>query len=90
MTHLLGGLGLKPEHCDAACACTLPGLWFEVHAENYLVAGGPRLRWLEAVRARHPVSLHGVSLSLAGDVPPDEAHLKHFAALVPHRARAGV
>ena len=32
-----------------------PGLWFEVHPENYMVDGGPRLAWLEAVRQRHPV-----------------------------------
>ena len=79
---LLAGLGLKPEHHDAALACDAPGLWFEVHAENYLVAGGPRWRMLEAVRAARPLSLHGVSLSLAGDAPPDAAHLARLAALV--------
>ncbi|MEJ8859704.1 DUF692 domain-containing protein [Variovorax robiniae] len=79
---LTAGLGLKPEHFDAARTCTARGLWFEVHPENYMVDGGPRLRWLEAVRAAHPVALHGVSLSLAGDAPPDEAHLARFAALV--------
>lgn len=82
MKRMLCGLGLKPEHYDAALSCPSDGIWFEVHAENYLVAGGPRLRWLEAIRAAHPVSLHGVSLSLAGDAPPDPAHLKRFAALV--------
>jgi len=85
MTSLLSaGLGLKPEHYDDAVGCAAEGLWFEVHPENYLVAGGPRLRWLEAVRSAHPVSLHGVSLSLAGDEPPDAAHLERLAALV-HR-----
>lgn len=79
---LSAGLSLKPEHFDAAFACPLPGLWFEVHAENYMVAGGPRLRWLEAVRAVHPVSLHGVSLSLAGAEPLDQDHLQRLAALV--------
>ncbi len=79
---LQAGLGLKPEHYDAALACRRGGLWFEVHPENYLVAGGPRLAWLEAIRARHPVSLHGVSLSLAGDHDPDAAHLARWAALV--------
>jgi len=79
---LSAGLGLKPEHYDDAVACAAEGLWFEVHPENYLVAGGPRLRWLEAVRGAHPVSLHGVSLSLAGDEPPDAAHLERLAALV--------
>jgi uncharacterized protein (UPF0276 family) len=53
-----------------------------VHAENYMVAGGPRLRWLDAMRAAHPLSLHGVSLSLAGATPPDGEHLRRLAALV--------
>ena len=83
MTSLLSaGLGLKPAHYDDAVACGAEGLWFEVHPENYMVAGGPRLRWLDAVRATHPVSLHGVSLSLAGDAPPDAGHLRRLAALV--------
>lgn len=76
------GLGLKPEHFDVACATRAPGLWFEVHAENHLVDGGPRLAWLEAVRAQHPVALHGVSMSLAGAEAPDPAHLKRLATLV--------
>jgi uncharacterized protein (UPF0276 family) len=80
--HLLSGLGLKPEHHDAALSCRSEGMWFEVHAENYLVAGGPRLRLLEAVRAVHPLSLHGVSLSLAGGAPLAHAHLERLAALV--------
>jgi len=78
---LSAGLGLKPQHYDAALACIAEGVWFEVHPENYLVDGGPRLRWLEAVRSAHPVSLHGVSLSLAGDAPPDPDHLKRLADL---------
>jgi uncharacterized protein len=80
-TTLTAGLGLKPQHFDAALACDQPGLWFEVHPENYLVEGGPRLAWLEAIRARHPVSLHGVSLALAADAAPDAAHLQRLAAL---------
>lgn len=75
---MLSGLGLKPEHYDAALAYASEGMWFEVHAENYLIAGGPRLRWLDAIRAVHPLSLHGVSLSLAGDA----AHLKRLSDLV--------
>ncbi len=75
------GLGLKPQHYEAALACRADGLWFEVHPENYLVAGGPRLAWLEAIRARHPVSLHGVALSLAADAAPDTTHLARLAAL---------
>lgn len=79
---LAAGLGLKPEHYEAAFGARAEGLWFEVHPENYMVAGGPRIGWLEAIRARHPVSLHGVSLSLAGEAQPDAAHLQRLAALV--------
>ena len=79
---LSAGLGLKPEHFGAALACRRPGLWFEVHPENYLVDGGPRLAWLEALRAAHPLSLHSVSLSLAGSEPPDARRLERLAALV--------
>ena len=76
------GLGLKPQHFEDALACDRDGAWFEVHAENHLVDGGPRLAWIEAVRAHHAVSVHGVSLSLAGEEPPDEAHLRRLAQLV--------
>ena len=79
--HLTAGLSLKPEHFAPALSSQADGLWFEVHPENYMVAGGPRLGWLEAIRSEHPVSLHGVSLSLAGDAEPDPAHLQRLAAL---------
>lgn len=79
---LTAGLGLKPAHYAEARDCAAPGLWFEVHPENYLVDGGPRLAWLEAIRERHPVSLHGVALSLAADAAPDAAHLRRLRALV--------
>jgi len=78
---LTAGLGLKPQYYDAALACPADGLWFEVHPENYMVAGGPRLAWLEAIRARHAISLHGVALSLAADTEPDPGHLARLAGL---------
>ncbi|SDJ38121.1 hypothetical protein SAMN05216189_101635 [Pseudomonas delhiensis] len=80
-THAPGaGLGLKAEHYAQALDCGAEGLWFEVHPENYMV-GGPRLAWLERIAERHPLSLHGVSLSLAADAPPDTAHLQRLRAL---------
>lgn len=75
------GLGLKSNHYQDALDCTAQGLWFEVHPENYMVGGGPRLAWLEAIGSRHPLSLHGVSLSLAADCAPDAEHLKRLKAL---------
>lgn len=75
------GLGLKAEHYAEAWACDADGLWFEVHPENYMV-GGPRRIWLERMAERHPLSLHGVSLSLAADAQPDANHLRRLRALV--------
>ncbi|WP_304308048.1 DUF692 domain-containing protein [Pseudacidovorax intermedius] len=76
------GLGLKPQHFDEALAADADGLWFEIHPENYMVDGGPRLAWLERIGARHPLSLHGVAMSLGGTEPLDAAHLRRFRALV--------
>lgn len=76
------GVGFKAEHFDEALAASAAGLWFEVHAENYMVEGGPRLAMLEAVRSERPLSLHGVGLSLAGAAPPDADHLAKLKRLV--------
>lgn len=53
-----------------------------------MVAGGPRLAWLDAIRARHTVSLHGVSASPAADCAPDEPHLKRLKDLADRIAPA--
>lgn len=82
MTALGAGLGLKPEHYEEALGCRADAMWFEVHAENYVGIGGPRRVWLDAIRREHPLSLHGVSLSLAGAEPIDRDALFAFAALV--------
>jgi uncharacterized protein (UPF0276 family) len=76
------GLSFKPVHYEQAMACPAAGLWFEVHAENYMVDGGPRLAMLEALRKRFPLSIHGVGLSLAGVEKPDRQHLAKLRRLV--------
>lgn len=76
------GLGLKPQHFQEAFEQQAEGLWFEVHPENYMMAGGPRLAWLDAVRSRHPLSLHSVSMSLGADAPPDPMQLAALRRLV--------
>jgi uncharacterized protein (UPF0276 family) len=76
------GLGLKAQHHADALSDPAAGLWFEVHPENYMCAGGPRHDQLAAIRDKRPVSLHGVGLSLAGDERPDRAHLVALRGLV--------
>lgn len=76
------GLGLKPEHF-AAVLDTRPDVgFFEVHAENYMVDGGPMHHWLTRVREAYPLSLHGVGLSIGAERALDTAHLDRLAALI--------
>ena len=76
------GLGFKPQHFSEALASPAVGLWFEVHAENYMVDGGPRLAMLEQLRRERPLSLHGVGLSLGSASEPDADHLAALKRLV--------
>ncbi|MCZ8080539.1 MAG: DUF692 domain-containing protein [Rhodobacteraceae bacterium] len=76
------GLGFKAEHF-AAIRDTRPRLgFFEVHAENYMGAGGPPHRQLTALRQDYALSLHGVGLSIGGPDRPDAAHLKRLRDLI--------
>jgi len=76
------GVGLKPVHVRTILESRPAVGFFEIHAENYMGAGGAPHRHLEAIREHYPLSIHGVGLSLgaARDVDPD--HLARFAALV--------
>jgi uncharacterized protein (UPF0276 family) len=76
------GIGFKPEHVREALAASAAGLWFEVHPENYMVDGGPRLAMLESIRMERALSLHGVGMSLAGAAEPDRNHLAALKRLV--------
>jgi hypothetical protein len=76
------GLGFKPEYFDDVLARPVAGQWYEIHAENYMVAGGPRLAMLDAIREAFPVSVHGVGLSLASDDDPDAEHLARLREVV--------
>lgn len=76
------GVGLKPEHYRIILESAPDLGFFEVHAENYMGAGGPPHRYLTAIRERYPLSLHGVGLSIGGDRPLDRDHLARLKALI--------
>jgi uncharacterized protein len=78
----LAGTSFKHEHLNAILAESPQKAFFEVHAENYMGAGGPPHRALEQIRRDHPISLHGVCMSIGGPQPLDAVHLARFRALV--------
>jgi hypothetical protein len=78
----LAGTSFKHEHLPAILAEGRQRGFFEVHAENYMGAGGPPHRALEAIRRDHPLSLHGVCMSIGGERQLDRAHLARFRDLV--------
>ncbi|WP_290702090.1 DUF692 domain-containing protein [Amphritea sp.] len=86
--HLGAGLGLKAEHLDDILAMPVEEtgagnrLWFEVHTENYFVAGGPRLNYLRSIRENYDLSFHGVGGSLGYDHQSMPEHIKQVKALI--------
>lgn len=77
-----GGVGLKAPHYRTILE-TRPDIgFFEVHAENYMGAGGPPHRYLAAIREHYPLSLHGVGLSIGADRSLDRDHLQHVKHLI--------
>ena len=55
--------------------------WFEVISENFMVEGGRPLEVLEGVRARYPVVMHGVSMSIGSTDPLNRDYLRALRAL---------
>jgi uncharacterized protein len=52
----IAGTSFKPEHLPAILDGPKTGGFFEVHAENYMGAGGPPHRALEAIRKDYPAA----------------------------------
>ena len=75
------GVGLKPEHYREILEFQPDIGFFEVHAENYMCAGGPPHKYLTAIRDRYPLSLHGVGLSIGSHGPLNEEHLQRLHKL---------
>ena len=75
------GIGLKAQHYEEILNENFDVGWLEFHSENYLCDGGPTLRWLDAIRERFSVSMHGVGLSLGSANALDKTHLKKLSRL---------
>ncbi len=76
------GLGLRPDHYEDVLK-TQPNVdWFEIISENYMVAGGKPLYYLDKIRENYPMVMHGVSLSIGSTDQLDLDYLKQLKKLV--------
>lgn len=76
------GLGLRREHYRDFLETDVPVDFVEVISENFMVDGGQPRHILRQVRERHPVALHGVSLSVGSIDAPAPDYLRRLRALV--------
>jgi len=76
------GVGYKPQHfADIMAGAGHAVGWLEIHAENYMGAGGRPLAQLRALAERFAISVHGVGLSIGGEGPLDQDHLQRLKSL---------
>lgn len=75
------GVGFKPEHFADIDAGPQPLGFFEIHAENYMGAGGPPHARLSRLREDYALSVHGVGLSIGAMQPLDREHLQRLKVL---------
>ena len=75
------GLGLRKEHYRDFLETRVPVDFVEVISENFMVDGGLPRDILRKVRARHPVALHGVSMSIGSADGLDRDYLRRLKTL---------
>ena len=75
------GVGYKPQHFSDIMENPGPVKWLEIHAENYMGAGGRPLAQLRHLSEKFAISVHGVGLSIGGEDPLDKEHLSRIRHL---------
>ena len=76
------GLGLRTEHYDAVLSQHPAVDWFEILSENYMVAGGKPLYYLDKIREHYPMVMHGVSMSIGSVQPLNWDYLAQLKTLI--------
>ncbi len=75
------GLGLRKDHYADFLADEVAVDFVEIISENFMACGGKALHTLDAVRERHPVIMHGVSMSIGAALGLDDGYLRALKAL---------
>lgn len=75
------GLGLRTDHFSHVLEKRPEVDWFEIISENFMVPGGKPRYFLNAIRERYPMVMHGVSLSIGSTDPLNREYLKRLKQL---------
>src|SRR5258708_5097892 len=75
------GLGLRVDHYEEILDRRPPIDWLEILSENYMIPGGRPVRYLERMRERYPLVMHGVSLSIGSTDPLNHDYLDRLKKL---------
>jgi uncharacterized protein (UPF0276 family) len=81
------GLGLRHQHFTDVLKLDPDSTevdWFEIISENYMVAGGKPRYYLDQIKERFPVIMHGVSLSIGSTDDLNMEYLKELKKLANH------
>lgn len=75
------GLGLRPEHYHDFINGQPRVDWLEILSDNYLVPGGKPLYFLDKIRERYPIAMHGVAMNIGSCDPLDLGYVASIKAL---------
>ncbi len=74
------GVGLRHPHLGEVLKTRPDVAWFEVHSENFFLAGGRAVSSLEEICEAYPCAFHGTALSLGSAAPLDMGYLRRLRA----------
>jgi uncharacterized protein len=75
------GVGLRKEHFGDFLSREVPVDFVEIISENFMATGGRPMHTLDAIKERHPVAMHGVSMSIGSATGLNIDYLSHLKAL---------
>ncbi|WP_455204351.1 MNIO family bufferin maturase [Kaarinaea lacus] len=78
------GLGLRTDYYEEILQTNPEVDWFEILSENYMVEGGKPRFYLDQIKERYPLVMHGVSMSIGGSDPLDFQYLQQLKQLITH------
>ncbi len=75
------GIGYKSRYFDDVINDDHQIGWLEIHAENYMMDGGPIKAQLAELAELYPITCHGVGLSIGSMQPLNDQHLQRLKVL---------